>query len=118
MSPKFFGLLMTILLLTTFSSAEAQQQAKLVRVGWLASGSPSGEAPLTGAVRQGLRELGYVEGKNIAIEYRYAERQFDRLPDLATEIVHLKVDVIVVANDHAIRAAPAGDSDNSYCHGG
>lgn len=105
MSQNFFRMLMTTLLLTTFSQVEAQQLAKIARVGWLASGSPSGVAPLTGAFRQGLRELGYVEGKNIAIEVRYAEGKFDRLPDLATEIVHLKVDVIVVANDQAIRAA-------------
>ena len=95
---------MTILLLATFSLAEAQQQAKIARVGWLASGTPSGVAPLTGAFRQGLRELGYVDGKNVAIEYRYADGKIDRLPDLATEIVHLKVDVIIVANDQAIRA--------------
>ena len=104
MNQKFFGLIMTIFLLTIFCLAEAQQQAKIARVGWLASGSPSGVAPLTGAFRQGLRELGYVDGKNIAIEYRYADGKFDRLPDLATEIVHLKVDVIIVANDQAIRA--------------
>lgn len=81
-----------------------QPAEKLARIGWLASGSPSSVAPLTGAFRQGLRELGYVEGKSFAIEYRYAEGQLDRLPELATEIVHLKVDVIVVANDQAIRA--------------
>ena len=104
MSQKFFVRVMTILLLTTFSLAEAQQQAKIARVGWLASGTPSGVAPLTAAFRQGLHELGYVDGKNIAIEVRYAGGKFDRLPDLATEIVHLKVDVIIVANDQAIRA--------------
>src|SRR5512140_2600904 len=105
MNKKNVTWLVGVFLLATVFVAEAQQQAKIARVGWLASGSPSGVAPLTGAVRQGLRELGYIEGKNIAIEYRYAEGKFDRLPDLAAEIVHLKVDVIVVANDQAIRAA-------------
>ena len=85
-------------------SSPAQQPQKLSRVGWLAAGSPSGVAPLTNAFREGLRQLGYVEGKNIAIEYRYAEEKFDRLPDLAAEIVHLKVDVIVVASTPAIQA--------------
>ena len=84
--------------------AQTQQPAKIHRIGWLASGSASGIAPLTDAFRQGLRQLGYVEGKNIVIEYRYAEGKFDRLPELASEIVHLKVDVIVVANASAIDA--------------
>ena len=85
--------------------AQAQQPAKIPRIGWLASGSASGIAPLTDAFRQGLRQLGYVEGKNIAIEFRYAEGKFDRLQDLAAEIVHLNVDVIIVANGSAIGAA-------------
>jgi putative ABC transport system substrate-binding protein len=85
-------------------SAQAQQPAKIPKIGWLAAGSPSGVAPLVGAFRQGLRQLGYVEGKNLVIEFRYAEGKFDRLPDLAAEIVHLKVDVIVVASTPAIQA--------------
>lgn len=92
------------MLVISVSLAEGQQQAKSAKIGWLASGSPSGVAPLTGAFRKGLRELGYIEGKNIFIEYRYADGKTERLPHLATEIVHLKVDVIVVAADPAIRA--------------
>ena len=95
---------LAVALVAIVSPAEAQQQANMARLGWLASGSPSGVAPLTGAFRQGLRELGYVEGKNVVIEYRYADGNPERLPELATEIVHLKVDVIVVAADPAIRA--------------
>jgi ABC-type uncharacterized transport system substrate-binding protein len=102
MSAKIFICL--LFLVKSFSLAEAQQQAKIARLGWLASGSPSGVAPLTGAFRKGLNELGYVEGKHIVIEYRYADGNPKRLPDLAAEIVHLKVDVIVVAADPAIRA--------------
>ena len=73
---------------------------------WLSIWSP---LPLTRpayeAFRQGLRELGYVEGKNIVIEYRYAEEKLDRLPALAAELVRLKVDVIVTAGPSATRAA-------------
>jgi len=92
------------MLCATGASAAGLQAEKLARIGWLASGSPSGVAPLSGAFRRGLHELGYVEGKNITIEYRYAKGKLDSLPELATEIVHLKVDVLVVANDQAIRA--------------
>ena len=78
--------------------ADAQQPAKVPRIGWLMYGSrPSGSLPaLEETVLQGLRELGYVEGKNIAIEYRYAEGRPERLPDLAAERVRLKVDLIFV----------------------
>ena len=105
MSKRVVYVALALLLLTLCVPAEAQQTAKIPKVGWLAAGSASGVAPLTDAFRQGLRQLGYVEGKNIIIEFRYAEGKFDRLPDLAAEIVHLKVDVIVVANPEAIDAA-------------
>jgi putative ABC transport system substrate-binding protein len=105
MSNKIFCLALVAMLLVLGFPAEAQQPAKISRIGWLAAGSPSGVAPLTDAFRQGLRQLSYVEGKNIVIEFRYAEGKFDRLPELAAEIVHLKVDVIVVANPEAIDAA-------------
>jgi ABC-type uncharacterized transport system substrate-binding protein len=104
MSNKIFCLALIAMLLVLGFPAEGQQPAKISRIGWLAAGSPSGVAPLTDAFRQGLRQLGYVEGKNIVIEFRYAEGKFDRLPDLAAEIVHLKVDVIVVASTPAIQA--------------
>src|SRR2546426_11278012 len=76
-------------------SSEAQQPTKVPRIGYLAGPSLSSLAPRIEAFRQGLRELGYVEGKNIVIEWRSAEGKSDRLPDLAGELVHLKVDVIV-----------------------
>src|SRR5713226_5324038 len=75
--------------------AQAQQPGKVPRIGLLIPGSQSAFSMRTEAFRQGLRELGYVEGKNISIEYRYAEEKMDRLPDLAAELVRLKVDVIV-----------------------
>jgi putative ABC transport system substrate-binding protein len=76
-------------------TAEAQQPKKVPRIGFLGSASTSFYAARTNAFRQGLNELGYTEGKNIVIEYRYAEGKFDRLPDLAAELVGLKLDVIV-----------------------
>ena len=77
--------------------AQAQQPTKIPRIGFLAATSPSAISARTEAFRQGLRELGYVEGKNIVIEYRSAEGKLDRLPALAAELVRLKVDVIVTA---------------------
>ena len=73
-------------------AADAQQQAgKVPRIGFLRVTSPSDRPPLFDAFRQGLRELGWVEGQNIVIDYRYAEDRVDRLPDLAAELVRLKV---------------------------
>ncbi len=69
------------------------------------------------AFRQGLRELGYVEGKNIVIEYRYAEGKLDRLPALAAELVRLKVDIIVTAGPTPTRAAKEATDYDSHCHG-
>ena len=77
------------------SSAEAQQPTKVSRIGSLSGQSPSTSPARREAFRQGLRELGYIEGKSIVIEWRYAEGKFDRLPALAAELVRLKVDVIV-----------------------
>ena len=77
--------------------AEAQQPAKIPRIGILVAPSASFFSARVEAFRQRLRELGYVEGKNIVIEYRYAEGKLERLPDLAAELVRLKVDVIVTA---------------------
>jgi len=75
--------------------AEAQRVSEVYRVGFLGAASPLGYAPFVEALRLGLRDLGYVEGKNLAIEYRWAEGKYDRLPDLAAELVRQKVDLIV-----------------------
>jgi putative ABC transport system substrate-binding protein len=74
-------------------AAEAQPAGKVYRIGYLAATTALSRP--VGAFRQGLREFGWVEGQNIAIEYRFAEGRLDRLPDLAAELVRLKVDVIV-----------------------
>src|SRR5947209_7878962 len=84
-------------LLASPLAAHAQQAAKIPRIGLLSSFSPSNTALWHKAFRQGLLELGWVEGKNIGIEYRYAEGTSDRLPGLAADLVRLKVDIIVAA---------------------
>jgi ABC-type uncharacterized transport system substrate-binding protein len=103
-SKSVFWLLITVLLIT-FSSAAAQQPAKVPRIGYLTGATPDGQSARIESFRQGLRELGYEEGKNIVIEYRYAELKPDRLPALAAELVRLKVDVIVTGGSGLTRAA-------------
>ena len=101
--------LCTLGLLTVSLAAEAQRAAKMPQVGFLALGSPP-LPPLVGFVdefRQGLRELGYVEGQNIAVEIRWAEFKFERLSALAAELVRLEVDVIVTHGVPGVRAAMA-----------
>jgi putative tryptophan/tyrosine transport system substrate-binding protein len=87
-------------------STEAQQPKKVPRIGYLSSSNPATESTRAEAIRLALRDLGYMEGQNIAIEYRYAEGKRDREPQLASELVRLKVDIIVVAGGGpVIRAA-------------
>jgi putative ABC transport system substrate-binding protein len=97
------SILVAVVLLAVGVIAEAQQPGKVPRIGYLSAGSTN--RARTEPFRQGLRELGYVEGKNIVIEYRSAEGNLDRLPDLTGELVRLKVDVIVVGSSTATRAA-------------
>ncbi len=96
-----------LLLSASFGTAAAQLPTKVPRVGYLNPGAPSD--PLSqrrlGAFRQGLRDLGYVEGQNIAIESRWAEGQYDRYPALAADLVRSKVDVIVAMSGAATQAA-------------
>jgi putative tryptophan/tyrosine transport system substrate-binding protein len=96
--------LLTVLLLVAAHPAGAQQP-KVPRIGFLCAPSPSTVSARIEAFRQGLRELGYVEGQNITTEYRYAEGDPDRLPELAAELVRLKLDVIVVQSNTVARAA-------------
>ena len=105
MTKKMFRIVLCATLFALSLSAEAQQPTKIPRIGNLWGISPSdGSGPIE-AFRQGLRELGYVEGKNIVIEWRFAEGKLDRLPALAAELVRLKVDVIVSAGPIVTRAA-------------
>src|SRR5436309_4816265 len=101
----FICLLLTILLLTGLP-AQAQQATKMPRIGYVSgSGDRKTPGPSVEAFRQGLRDLGYVEGKNILVEFRYAEGNLDGIPTLVAELVQLKVDVLVVQGLLTIRAA-------------
>jgi putative tryptophan/tyrosine transport system substrate-binding protein len=107
MSRKVICFALSLLFFAPCASVEAQQQAKVAKIGWLSVRPRSGET-LAGrgeVTRRMLRELGYVEGKNIAFEYRSAENKLDRLPTLADELVHLKVDVLVMSTMSAALAA-------------
>ena len=105
MSKTIICLALSAVLFALSVSAEAQQPTKTSGIGYLATVSLSAIPARIKAFRQGLRDLGYVEGKNISIEYRFAEGKSDRLPGLAAELVHLKVDIIVTAGPPATRAA-------------
>ena len=86
-------------------TAHAQQSGKVARIGYLGNSSPALEPDLLGAFRQGFRDLGYTEGQNILIEFRWAEGRSERLPELAAELVRLKVDVLVAAGAPGALAA-------------
>jgi putative ABC transport system substrate-binding protein len=106
MRRKISSRLLTAILLATVSSAAAQQPAKISRIGYLSATGPASDTARSEAIRLALRALGYIEGQNIATEYRYAEGKVDRFPELAAELVRLKVDIIVVAGGgRAPRAA-------------
>ena len=105
MIAKILICLLATFFLTTVSLADAQQLKEVPRVAYLAAGTASSQASQLEEFRQGLRELRYIEAKNIIIEPRYAEGKLDRLPALAAELVGLKVDVIVTAGPTATRPA-------------
>jgi putative ABC transport system substrate-binding protein len=107
---KLFAIPVAASLLAIVHVAQAQQPAKIPRIGFLAGVSPSAISARLESFRQGLRELGYVEGKNIIIEWRSAEGKLDRLPALAADLVRLKVDVIVSAGPQVTRAAKEATS--------
>jgi putative tryptophan/tyrosine transport system substrate-binding protein len=104
--------LVAIVIAVTFGGAvaQAQQPTKVLRVGFLLGSSPSALTERTEGFRQGLRDLGYLEGKDIVIEWRYTEGKLDRLPSLAAELVRLKVDVIVTAGPLPTRGAKEATS--------
>src|SRR5688500_4769994 len=104
MNRKIFCLALCALLLALTFPAAAQQPAKIPRIGYLGGAAASNRDRIE-ALRQGLRELGYVEGKNIVIEWRYAEGKLDLEGANAVELVRLKVDVIVTVGSNATRAA-------------
>jgi putative ABC transport system substrate-binding protein len=94
---KIIGLALCSLLLAPCFPVLAQQSKKVARIGYLSNTDPATESARSEAIRRALRELGYIEGQNIAFEYRYGEGKSDRAPELAAELVRLNVDIIVVA---------------------
>ena len=98
--------------------AQAQQPKKVPRIGYLSKADPATESARSEAIRLALRELGYIEGQNIAIEYRYAEGKLDRFPELAAELVRLKVDIIVDRRGPADPGGQECDQDDSHRYGG
>ena len=110
MKKKITVLTLCAMLYALCLPAQAQQPKKVPRIGCLYAGSPSTQSDRIEAFRHGLRELGYVEGKNIIIEYRHAEGKLDRLPALAAELVRLKVDIIITGGAPATVAAKEATS--------
>jgi len=104
MNRKIFCLSLCALLFALCISAEAQEP-KVSRIGFLVPGSSTTFSARIEALRQGLRDLGYVEGKDISIEYRYADGKLERLANLAFQLIHLKLDLIVAAGNEATAAA-------------
>ena len=108
MQRTMVGLIVALTILAVPLAAEAQPPGKVYRIGFLAAGSPpppSAPTPIRDAIWHRLQELGWTEGQNIVVERRWAERQFERLPALATELVQLKVDLILVGDGFATVAA-------------
>src|SRR5882762_9521054 len=96
------SILVAAMLLAVAIIAEGQQPKKVQRIGYLGATDAGGESTRSEAIRLALRERGYIEGQNIAIEYRYAEGKRERFPYLAAELVRLKVDIIVAAGGDAL----------------
>jgi putative ABC transport system substrate-binding protein len=110
MKKAVLSILIVVAMLAVALIAQAQQPGKIYRIGMLVSGSVATHGHRIGAFRQGMRELGYVEGKNIVIEYRYGEGKRERFADLAAEIVSLKPDVIYVGSTAFTQAAKKATS--------
>jgi putative ABC transport system substrate-binding protein len=103
---NYHYLLLAVLFLAIIFPVQAQQVGKTPRIGFVSgAGDPSNPGPAVEAFRQGLRDRGYNEGKNIFVEYRYAEGQRDRVPSLVSELVRLNVDVLVLVTLPSVRAA-------------
>jgi len=106
MSKKIILIMLATVMLALVNLSEAQQPKKVPRIGYLSPFDPVAESTRSEAIRLALREFGYIEGQNIAIEYRYSEGKVNRFPELAAELVRLKVDIILVSGgDRLILAA-------------
>jgi len=105
MNQRIFALALCVVLVALCGSVGAQQTGKIFRIGYLDNGTASGAAVLLDAFRQELSNLGWIEGKNITIEYRFAEQKPERTPELAADLVRLKVDLIMVIGQPTALAA-------------
>src|SRR5881396_637736 len=105
MTKKIIFLALCSLLLAPCSAVDAQQTGKIFRIGYLDNSTASGSTVLVKAFLQELSKLGWIEGKNITIEYRFAEQKSERLPELAADLVRLKVDLILVTAEPPTSAA-------------
>ena len=105
MNQRISALALSAMLLALSYSASAQQRTKIPRIGYLSNTDPASESARVEGIRLALSERGYKEGQNISIEYRYAEGKSDRPPELAAELLRLKVDILLVSGDPAVRAA-------------
>jgi hypothetical protein len=113
------SILVAVVLLAVAAIAAAQQPKKVPRIGYLSNTDSAREFDRAEAIRLALRELGYMEGQNIATEYRYSEGKLDRLPELAAEVVRLKVDIIVVGGGgHTDPCGQECDQDDSHRYDG
>ena len=110
MKKRIAILTLSVMLFALCRSAEAQQPTKISRTGRLAIASQSAESACIEAFRNGMRDLGYVEGKNIVVEWRFADGKLDRLPAQAAELVRLKLEIIVSAGSTPTRAAKEATS--------
>ena len=116
MSRKVTVLTLCAMLFGLCGSVNAQQPGKVPRIGLLIASSSSPASPRIEAFRQGLQELGYVEGKNIVVEYRYADGKPDRLPALAAELVSLKINIIVTGGVGTNPCRQGSNSFDPYSH--
>lgn len=105
MNTKIFFVVLAAVFLALSSFAEAQQAKKVPKIGFLMHNTPTGAETSVKAFQLGLRDLGYIEGKNIVVEYRFSEGKVDRLPELSAELVRLKVDIFVASSSIVARAA-------------
>ena len=118
MKRKITVLTLCAMLLALCFSVDAQQPKKVPRIGYLSLRDAASDSTGSEAIRLALRELGYIEGQNIATEYRYTEGKQDRLPELAAELVRLKVDIIVVAGGAIpVQAAKNATKNDSHRYG-
>jgi len=111
---SFLSIIVSAMLFALCRSGEAQQQERIARIGYLSATRPQ---PRDEAFRQGLHDLGYLEGKNIVIDWRFAEGKLDQVPRNAAELVRLKVDIIVTTGPTDTRAAKAATKNDSHHYG-